>query len=61
MLDLENLEDFLISLPQTKPSINLSIVFISFLIHIENAKEDLENLDKFSPKDVVLSALKGNC
>jgi hypothetical protein len=61
MLDPENLEDILISLPQTKPSINLSIVFISFLIHIEKVEEDSENFDKLSPKEVVLSALKGEC
>ena len=57
----DKLEDFLLSLPQSKPVINIVLVYLSILIYgeIEKTNENGNLFEMLTPKILLTAVLKG--
>ena len=57
----DKLEDFLLSLPQSKPVINIVLVYLSILIYgeIEKTNENGNLFEMVTPKILLTAVLKG--
>ena len=57
----DKLEDFLLSLPQSKPVINIVLVYLSILIYgeIEKTNENGNLFEMVTPKILLTTVLKG--
>ena len=57
----DKLEDFLLSLPQSKPVINIVLVYLSILIYgeIEKTNENGNLFEMLTPKILLTAVFKG--